>query len=83
MPSFDFLSAPPKAATPHLDPFATAPASSPQPPVSSEAQKYVPKNKDADDAWVKGAAFIDLVGLGMKGDTKSKPKEEPLIIKPL
>jgi len=42
----------------------------------------VPKNKDSNDAWVKGAEFIDLVGLGVKGDANAKPKEAPLIIKP-
>ena len=35
------------------------------------AQRYVPKNKDANDAWVKGAQFIDLVNLGTKQEPKA------------
>ena len=42
----------------------------------------MPKNKDANDAWVKGAEFIDLVGLGVKNTGPAQPKEAPLIIKP-
>ena len=32
----------------------------------------MPKNKDANDAWVKGAQFIDLVNLGTKEDPSAK-----------
>jgi len=49
---------------------------------AANSARYVPKNKNADDAWVKGAEFIDLVGLGMKGNANTQPKEAPLIIKP-
>lgn len=34
----------------------------------SDSARYVPKNKNANDAWVKGAQFIDLVNLGTKED---------------
>ena len=47
-----------------------------------QSARYVPKNKDANDAWVKGAEFIDLVGLGVKSTGPAQPKEAPLIIKP-
>ena len=42
----------------------------------------MPKNKSDDDAWVKGAQFIDLVGLGMKQDSTSKKDEGAVYIKP-
>ena len=42
----------------------------------------MPKNKDANDAWVKGAQFIDLVGLGMKDNPNDKPKADAVYIKP-
>ena len=34
----------------------------------------MPKNKDANDAWVKGAQFIDLVNLGTKEDPAAAKK---------
>jgi len=42
----------------------------------------VPKNKAANDAWVKGAEFIDLVGLGTKKAEDNKPKSDAVYIKP-
>ena len=42
----------------------------------------MPKNKNSDDAWVKGAEFIDLVSLGTKKTHDSQPKSEAVYIKP-
>lgn len=46
----------------------------------------MPKNKNANDAWVKGAQFIDLVNLGTKEDpaseTANKDKSGGVYINP-
>ena len=83
----------PVASTPAFDPFA-APVAQPTmaslapvaAQVSEEKQKvpearYVPKNKNENDAWVKGAQFIDLVNLGTK-DSVEKPKVASVYINP-
>ena len=43
----------------------------------------MPKNKDANDAWVKGAQFIDLVNLGTKQDSApAKAETQGVYINP-
>ena len=43
----------------------------------------MPKNKNENDAWVKGAQFIDLVNLGTKQDSANdKPKVASVYINP-
>ena len=74
---FDFMSSAPVSAAPqvpqysqqpNVDPFAAPKA---EPVAVKEPERYVPKNKNSEDAWVKGAQFIDLVGLGRNDEAKA------------
>lgn len=69
--AFDFMNTTPSQTQANN----TDPAKTQEAP---KEEKYVPNLKNKDDAWVKGAQFIDLVNLGKKEE--QKPKAAPVYI---